>query len=232
MLKALHRRYLDILASIYIYNEHRGYTAIDRVLEAVRSRYPEEREFIAEIERHRRDERRHYLMFRRYFETLGQMPLRVDRTCGHIDRFIRLMFGCGIDDLDTADVIGDDEKFFRLCRVIMLTEMRGMKQVDILLKSPLVTSERLLCKIFSVIERDEPSHWSPYENWLKRNSVRMPNWRERLTDAWVHRSLILFKLPLLYLKPYLPRRADWYDADERRPRTLATSGYVGTRAAD
>ena len=30
------RRYLDLLASIYIYNEHRGYTALDRVLEAVR----------------------------------------------------------------------------------------------------------------------------------------------------------------------------------------------------
>ena len=32
------RRYLDLLGSIYIYNEHRGYTSIDRVLEAVRGR--------------------------------------------------------------------------------------------------------------------------------------------------------------------------------------------------
>ena len=32
------RRYLDLLGSIYIYNEHRGYTALDRVLEAVRAR--------------------------------------------------------------------------------------------------------------------------------------------------------------------------------------------------
>ena len=32
----LRRRYLDLLGSIYIYNEHRGYTAIDRVLVAVR----------------------------------------------------------------------------------------------------------------------------------------------------------------------------------------------------
>ena len=30
------RRYLDLLGSIYIYNEHRGYTAIDRVLDAVK----------------------------------------------------------------------------------------------------------------------------------------------------------------------------------------------------
>jgi len=28
-------RYIDLLGSIYIYNEHRGYTALDRVLEAV-----------------------------------------------------------------------------------------------------------------------------------------------------------------------------------------------------
>ena len=28
------RRYLDLLGSIYIYNEHRGYTSIDRVLAA------------------------------------------------------------------------------------------------------------------------------------------------------------------------------------------------------
>ena len=27
------RRYLDLLGSIYIYNEHRGYTALDRVLQ-------------------------------------------------------------------------------------------------------------------------------------------------------------------------------------------------------
>ena len=31
--------YLDLLG--YIYNEHRGYTSIDRILAAVRSRTPE-----------------------------------------------------------------------------------------------------------------------------------------------------------------------------------------------
>ena len=37
------RRYLDLLGSIYIYNEHRGYTSIDRILEAVRSRTPDDK---------------------------------------------------------------------------------------------------------------------------------------------------------------------------------------------
>jgi hypothetical protein len=36
-LSALRDRYLDVLASVYIYNEYRGYTSLDRVLEAVRA---------------------------------------------------------------------------------------------------------------------------------------------------------------------------------------------------
>jgi hypothetical protein len=214
LLARAHRRYLDILASVYIYNEHRGYSSIDRVLAAVRSRYPEEKAFIATIEKHRRDERAHYLMFRRYFEAMGAMPLAVDNTCGHIDRLIRLTFGCGIDDLDTDKVINDRALFDRLCRVIMLTEMRGMRQVEILLSSRLMTSERALVKIFKVIERDEPSHWAPYEGWLVRHGGGMPSRAEKLADAWVHRSLILFKLPLLYLNPWLKRRAAWQDEGE------------------
>ena len=36
------RRWLDLVASIYIYNEHRGYTALDRILAALRARFPDE----------------------------------------------------------------------------------------------------------------------------------------------------------------------------------------------
>ena len=91
MISWFQRRYLDVLGSIYIYNEHRGYTAIDRVLEAVRSRWPDDCEFIAKIEKHRVDERKHYMMFRRWFERRGTMPIAVDRAFGHIDRFIGIM---------------------------------------------------------------------------------------------------------------------------------------------
>ena len=49
------RRYLDLLGSIYIYNEHRGYTALDRVLEAVKAKHPEATELIAAVEKHRAD---------------------------------------------------------------------------------------------------------------------------------------------------------------------------------
>ena len=184
------------------------------MLGAVRARFPEEKAFIAEIEEHRRDERQHYLMFRRYFQARGTMPFAVDKTCGHIDRLIRLTFGCGIDELDTDEIIESRTLFDRLCRVIMLTEQRGMRQVEILLRSKLVISDRTHLKIFKVIERDEPSHWAPYLGWLERHGGDMPSLAERLADAWVHRSLILFKLPLLYLNPFLPRRSEWQDAHD------------------
>jgi hypothetical protein len=217
MLAAWHRRYLDILASVYIYNEHRGYTSIDRVLDAVRGRHPGALDFIAAIEKHRRDERQHYLMFRRYFEDLGRMPFQVDGACGHIDRFIRLTFGCGIDALDTAEIISSPDLFNKLCRVVMLTEMRGMRQVDLLLRSPLMTADNRLVKIFKVIERDEPSHWLPYEAWLEANDGGRPTRRERAADFLVHRTLLMVKLPSLYLNPRLQRRTDWYDWAEAQP---------------
>src|SRR5215218_5728649 len=115
MLDWFRRRYLDLLGSIYIYNEHRGYTAIDRVLEAVRARSPGDHAFIAALEQHRADERKHYLMFRRWYEKRRQMPLLVDRTCGHIDRFVEIMFRSTIDGLDTRQIIDDDRLFEKLC---------------------------------------------------------------------------------------------------------------------
>ena len=81
-------RYLDLLGSIYIYNEHRGYTAIDDLLAAVRIRWPDDHALIAKVEKHRADEQKHYVMFRRWFERRGVMPYAVDSACGHIDRFV------------------------------------------------------------------------------------------------------------------------------------------------
>jgi hypothetical protein len=211
-------RYLDLLGSIYIYNEHRGYTSIDRILEAVRSRTPEDTDFIAAIEKHRADERKHYVMFKRWFELRGTMPLNIDRTCGHIDRFIEIMFGRRIDDLDTQTVISDDRLFERLCRVISLTERRGMKQVDILLNHPLVLRDKTLTKIFKVIEKDEPSHWAPYDGWLKAHGRRDPKWWERSIDSLIHSELMILKLPVLFFNPWLKRRTDWADASEPAER--------------
>lgn len=213
-------RYLDLLGSIYIYNEHRGYTAIDRVLEAVCARWPDDHGFIAKVRKHRADERKHYLMFRRWFERRATMPLAVDRTCGHIDRFVAIMFRSTIDDLDPQGVIGRDDLFERMCRVISLTEQRGHRQVQILLRHAVVRSDPQIVKIFRIIEQDEPSHWAPYEQWLGVNGRRRPSWWERAIDQAIHSELLFIKLPVLFLSGRTKRLARWPDEADEVP--LAT----------
>jgi len=209
-----HRRWIDLVTAIYIYNEHRGYTALDRVLAAVKARSPDDVAFIAEIEQHRADERKHYVMFKRWFEKRGRMPLLVDRTCGHIDRFVELLFGTRIDDLNDHAFVRDEADFAKLCRVIALTERRGYQQVEILLNHPVILADAQLTKIFRIIKQDEPRHWTPYEDWLKRHHCREPAWWERVIDSFIHSELLFLKLPVLFLSPALKRRERFADADE------------------
>ena len=162
------RRWLDLVTAIYVYNEHRGYTALDKVLLAICRHFPDDKQLIADVEQHRADEHKHYLMFKRWFEKRGVMPLFVDRACGHIDRFVELIFRKRIDELDLDRFI-EAGNFEQLCRVISLTEQRGYRQVGILLDHPAVLEDRSLAKIFRVIKQDEPSHWTPYDGWLKRH---------------------------------------------------------------
>ncbi|MGQ0661368.1 ferritin-like domain-containing protein [Sphingosinicella sp.] len=214
MIAAFRRRYLDLLGSIYIYNEHRGYTSIDRILEAARRHAPDDAAFIAAVEKHRADERKHYAMFKRWFELQGKMPLAIDRTCGHIDRFVEIMFRRRIDALDTDRMMEDDRLFERLCRVISLTERRGMQQVDIMLNHPIVRRDKVLMRIFRIIEQDEPSHWAPYDEWLRMRGRREAKWWERAIDGLIHSELIFLKLPILFFNPWLRRRTDWADTDD------------------
>jgi hypothetical protein len=210
----IERRYLEVVASIYIYNEHRGYTALDRVIGAVRRRDPGDKALLAMIEQHRADERKHYWMFRRWFEKRGIMPLKVDRTCGHIDRFVEIMFRTRINDLTEEELLAD-RNFAKLCRVISLTEQRGYRQVETLLDHWLIKREPRLMKIFSVIKEDEPSHWAPYDAWLKAHNKRDPVWWERAIDSFIHSELLFVKLPLLFVAHWIRRRTDW--ADEHDP---------------
>src|SRR6476620_2342262 len=208
------KRWIEIVTAIYIYNEHRGYTALDKVLYAVRRHFPDDHRLIAEVEQHRADEYKHYLMFKRWFEKRGVMPLLVDRTCGHIDRFVELMFGKRIDELDLDRFI-QDGNFEQLCRVISLTERRGYRQVEILLRHPAILEDRSLTKIFQIIKQDEPSHWAPYDGWLKRHGCRDPKWWERALDSFIHSELLLVKLPVLFFYAGLKRRDRWPDEADR-----------------
>lgn len=228
MIAWFRNRYLSLLASIYIYNEHRGYTAIDRVLQAVRARSPDDHPLIDAIERHRADERKHYVMFRRWFELRGEMPFEVDRTCGHIDRFVEIMFHTRIDQLDTQAVINSDALFEKLCRVISLTEQRGHRQVGILLRHPLVRDDKVMMKIFRIVERDEPSHWAPYDGWLRAHGKRAPRWWERAVDTFIHSELLFLKLPALFLTPRLRRRAAWADAGDPAERLASPFSLSAT----
>jgi hypothetical protein len=189
------------------------------VLEAVRARSPDDHEFIAAIEKHRADERKHYLMFRRWFEKRGHMPLSIDRTCGHIDRFIEIIFGTTIDRMDTKAVVAHDHLFEKLCRVISLTEKRGYKQVETLLNHPIVQQDPGLMKIFRVVERDEPDHWAPYDGWLKANGKREPKWWEQAIDTFIHSELLFLKLPVLFVNLGMRRRTYWADEPPAAPVT-------------
>jgi hypothetical protein len=221
-------RWLDIVTAIYIYNEHRGYTALDKVLYAVRRHFPDDHQLIAQVEAHRADEHKHYLMFKRWFEKRGQMPLNVDRTCGHIDRFVELVFGKRIDDLDLDRFI-EQGHFEELCRVISLTEQRGYRQVEILLRHPAVLEDRALAKIFRVIKQDEPSHWAPYDGWLKRHGKRDFKWWERAIDAFIHSELLFLKLPTLFLHPALKRRMRWPDVSDPPAQAALELAPAGPR---
>ncbi|MEY4160548.1 MAG: hypothetical protein RLZZ136_1169 [Pseudomonadota bacterium] len=205
-------RYLDVLASVYLYNEHRGYTALDRVIAAVRQRCPNDHGFLAEIEQHRADEFKHYTMFKRWFQRQGRMPLALDTSAGHIDRFIFKVFGCPIDELDTGAVVGSGDAFEKLCRVIMLTEQRGFRQVEILLKNRHVLSDPVLRRIFTIIHRDEPDHFLPYQNWLAREARVTARWQEKWIDFQIHCRLLFAKIPAIFLDSRLPRMAQWPDA--------------------
>jgi hypothetical protein len=204
MLEKLLGRYHRVVASIYLYNEYRGYTELDRLLAAVRQKFPAEKEFIRAVEKHTEDERKHYRMFRHYFEASGTLPLAVKRSSGYVDRFVQLVFHRTLDDLDTSAILEDDKLFFKLCRLVMMTEFRGMKQVESLLRSPLIQRNRELMRIFRIIERDEPAHCYPYQHWLRSRSSHEPGMSERLTDLRVHYSLILIRFPLLFLNPFQP----------------------------
>jgi hypothetical protein len=215
--------YFAFLCTFYIYQLIVVYPAIDDLLAAVKARWPDDRELIAKIEKHRADEHKHYVMFRRWFERRGMMPYAVDRAFGHIDRFVSIMFGKRIDDLDKLAVVNSDEQFGRLCRVISLTERRGYKTVEVLLKNAHVLSDTTLAKIFRIIEADEPSHWAPYDGWLDAHGGRHDRWWERLVDSYVHSELLFLKLPMMFLVP-LKRRDRFADQEDGRgQRTVTTA---------
>lgn len=201
----LQARLVDVVLSVYILNESRGADYLDRLAAAFASAYPEEKKLQAAIYKHAADERKHYELFRAYFRERGRFPIRLTLRYGYCDALFRRLLGEKLDELDPALVLTDEKRFFRLCRTIMITERRGMGQVQIVLKNPAFRGDARLREIFEVIERDEPSHCYPYQTWLRQHGEAEVSWRERWTDLTEHYALILLKIPFLYLNVFLPR---------------------------
>ena len=101
--------------------------------------------------------------------------------------------------------------------VIALTERRGYRQVESLLGNSHVRSDPVLVRIFQIIRKDEPSHWAPYEQWLRDHARRAPRAWERAVDGFIHSELLFLKLPALFLNPFVRRRAEWPDAHDGEP---------------
>ena len=214
LLTAFRARYLDVVGSIYIYNEYRGYTSLDRVLAAARRHCPDDTAFIAAVAKHRADERKHYLMFKRWFEVQGRMPLAVDTSFGHIDRFISRAFGCSIDQLDTDAIVADPDLFEKLCRIIVLTEQRGLTQVEELLRNKAVLGDPVMHRIFRIVHEDEPSHFLPYRDWLTGQGRKIELRNEQMADWCIHKVLLLGKMPALFFDAGARRMEQWPDAGE------------------
>jgi hypothetical protein len=210
MFTALKLRLQDVIASVYLYNEYTGYMELEKLIVALKVKYPEEVDFIQAVEKHRDDERKHYLMFRNYFKKRGYMPFRIDKTYGYVDLFILHIFKKPIEDLNREEIMENDALFFKLCRLIMMTEFRGMRQVDVLLKSRKIRDNHALVKIFKVIERDEPWHCYPYQYWLTKWDAALPRFQEKMTDLWIHYSLVMVKIPMLFLNWRLRRMETFY----------------------
>jgi hypothetical protein len=206
MLEKMVNHFHDVLLSVYIYNEYRGYSKLAELLETIKARYPLETEFHEGVSKHIGDERKHYLFFKNYFNKKNSLPFRVGPAFGYVDSFIRLIFKRSIEDLDREGILADEQKFFKLCRLIMMTEERGLKQVRALLKNRWVKKNPWIVKVFEIVEQDEPSHFEPYRKWLRKNKrADEPGFREKLADLWIHWSLMLVKLPFLYLNIFKKR---------------------------
>jgi hypothetical protein len=209
IINALANRIRDVILSIYLFNEHRGYTYLEKLAEAFRQKYPDDHIIIRAIEKHARDERTHYELFKNYFLQNGRQPFQIGAFYGYCDQMVKAIFGTDIAGIDPERIMRDEQAIYRLCRAIMVTERRGMSQVAALLRQPVIKSDPELARIFAIVEKDEPSHTFPYQHWLKKHQQEMPALRERIADAWIHYSLLLIKIPYLFFNLRQERRADF-----------------------
>src|SRR5471030_1121046 len=93
-MKSLVQRFLDLVLSVYLYNEWRGYVQMETTLIPQLEANPRmDREFIAAVKKHCADEKKHYHMFKGYFVSRGRMPFAVGKSIGYFDALTGVLLG-------------------------------------------------------------------------------------------------------------------------------------------
>lgn len=200
-MKKFTERFVDLVLSVYLYNEWRGYMQMEEMLIPKLEADPTvDPEFLAAVKKHCADEKKHYNMFKGWFHANGRMPFNVGRSIGYFDALTDVLIGRKKEKETLSD-----ETFAKLCRAIVITEYRGINQIATMLKWRSIRNDERLHRIFEVIEQDEPSHFLPYSAWLKKKGFRAPSILEKVMDVCVHYTIAAFIIPAHYLNFRLKR---------------------------
>lgn len=205
IVERLTQRFQDLILSIYLYNEKRGYTEVERLAETLPA-HGFESGFISAVRKHAADEKAHYNLFRAYFEKTGRPPYQIGSFAGYFDRAFKNIWGQWTWEVDLSAIAGNRKQFSRLCRTIFLAELRGIQQVNWVLRLPWVKKNPDIKSIFERVRKDEPSHIVPYRRYLRRWDRDIPTPWEKICDLYVHLTLSYMIVPVLFLNPGLKRQ--------------------------
>src|SRR3989338_2441126 len=92
-------RFYDILLSIYLYNEKRGFIFLEELHLVFSQKFPQEKAIIASIRKHADDERHHHSLFEKYFRQVNRGAFAVGPWYGYCDQIVALIFGKPLDEL-------------------------------------------------------------------------------------------------------------------------------------
>lgn len=200
MFALLFTRLEELILSVYLYNEWRGYTQLEEVLIPYLEGNSIDFDpiFIKGVRKHALDEKKHYQMFKNYFITRKRKPFSLGKSVGFFDLLILCIMGPD-RNLDYKN------NFARLCQIITITEHRGIQQIRTMLNWRWVRNNGQLRKIFQVIQKDEPSHFGPYEQWLAKKGYRKDHVSVKLADCIMHYFIAIIVIPAHFFNFRLKR---------------------------
>ncbi len=201
----LTERFRELVISIYLYNEWRGYRQLEQdLLPEIERKGDFDADFVRGVRKHADDEKKHYRMFKGWFAERGTMPYEVGPSVGYFDTMA--LWLVGKRKTDPASVLtASPDCFARFCRAVVTTERRGIQQLDLMLRWRSVREDARLRRVLEVIRGDEPSHFAPYERWLKTHGYAGPRLREWIVDCVVNYGIAVLIIPALFFNPRLKR---------------------------